>query len=80
MSGAIAEAFRELKARVVALEARTANFKYVGVFKQGNAYAAGNFCTHDGSVWHANRDTIEQPGTSSGAWTLAVKKGRSDRR
>src|SRR5215831_5864958 len=31
-----------LKQRIGDLENKTANFKYVGVFKQGNAYTLGN--------------------------------------
>jgi hypothetical protein len=69
-----------LLARIAELESRTANFRYCGVFRQGDSYALGNFVTHDGSVWHANRDTDETPGTPGGAWQLAVKRGRSDRR
>lgn len=76
----IVEEFAALKKRIAELESRTANFRYCGVFKQGEAYVLGNFVTYEGSVWHANRATVEAPGTPNGAWQLAVKRGRSDRR
>jgi hypothetical protein len=75
----VAKSIEPLLARIKELETSAANFKYVGVFKQGQACAAGNFATHDGSVWHANTDTVEVPGKGSD-WQLAVKRGRSDRR
>jgi hypothetical protein len=79
-SEVIAQEFGTLKKRIHELESRTANFRYVGVYRQDIAYCVGNFATHDGSLWHCNADnTTETPGTGA-AWTLCVKRGRSDRR
>lgn len=47
---------------------------YLGVWREGREYHAGDFVTRSGSLWHCNRDTAERPGTSP-ARTLAVKKG-----
>jgi hypothetical protein len=47
-------------------------FGYCGPHKQGEIYQIGNFVTHQGALWHCNRKTQDQPGTSS-SWTLAMK-------
>jgi len=63
--------------RVNALEDRVekvGGVRYRGVYRLGELYEKGDFCTHDGSVWHANTPTYLKPGKSSD-WTLAVKKG-----
>jgi hypothetical protein len=49
---------------------------YRGVWKEGEAYRAGDMVTWGGSVWHCNVDTAEKPGGPGPSWTLAVKKGR----
>lgn len=46
-----------------------------GVFKSGEAYAAGDGVTWGGSFWIAQKDTADKPGDGDG-WRLAVKKGR----
>jgi hypothetical protein len=72
MSMALAE-------RVKALEEQQGQFKYCGTWYGGELYKRGNFCTHNGSVWHCNDEgTSDKPGTSN-AWTLAVKHGRAAR-
>ena len=49
-----------------------------GVFHSGNSYLKGEWCTHEGSLWIAQADTADKPG-SSAAWRLAVKRGRDGR-
>ena len=65
----------ELLARVDALERKQKDFRYRGVFSGAVHYAEGNFVTHHGSLWHANRATKALPG-STDDWTLAVKRGK----
>lgn len=47
-----------------------------GVYRDGISYARGDAVTHGGCVWIAQDSTAGQPGNGSGAWRLAVKKGR----
>jgi len=65
-----------LEAEVAALKAHESAMKYMGVWSAEMPYSKGNFVTHSGSLWHANRPTIERPGNGSHDWTLAVKSGR----
>lgn len=46
-----------------------------GVWKEGDAYEAGDGATFGGSFWIAQKNTDDKPGTSE-SWRLAVKKGR----
>lgn len=56
------------------LHAKQSQFRYLGVFDRERSYALGNFVTHKGGMWHANRATNgELPGDGSDAWTLCVK-------
>lgn len=65
----------ELIARVRELEARP-TFHYEGTWESAKEYAAGSFCTHGGSLWHANATCCGvRPGDGAG-WTLAAKRGR----
>lgn len=56
---------------------------YRGTYDETDEYYAGNFVTHRGSVWHCNALQVSgtepgeelSDGTSSRAWTLAVKRG-----
>lgn len=64
----------ELSARLANLEAHHADFKYMGTWQSGREYRKGNFCTHAGSIWHANEHNVDKPGASN-SWTLAVKSG-----
>lgn len=77
----IVQAFRprlhDLSKRVEALE-KAGGFTYEGTAKAGREYKKGMFVTHDGSLWHCNRQTISQPGHGD-AWTLAVKRGKDAR-
>ena len=47
-----------------------------GVYRAGQAYEKGDAVTFGGSVWVAQAETAEKPGTGSG-WRLAVKAGRN---
>lgn len=47
---------------------------YKGVWKAGQTYPAGSFCSYAGSMWHADQTTDFKPG-EGGGWTLAVKRG-----
>jgi hypothetical protein len=69
----MADTLQALRVKIRQLEAAP-RFKYCGVYKSGTQYSVGNFATHAGSLWHANKATQDRPGTSS-AWTLAVKSG-----
>jgi hypothetical protein len=65
-----------LRRRIDELENRTKSFRYIGTWHDGTRYEAGNFITHDGSVWHCNFDTASRPGKDVGAWTLICKRGQ----
>ena len=77
---AIGELIREVTAplaeRIAALEATP--LTYDGPHETGKTYGKGVFVTHDGSLWHCNRETATRPGDGP-AWTLAVKRGRDAR-
>jgi hypothetical protein len=60
-------------------EAKAAPFEFTGVWIEGKAYRRGQFATKGGSLWHCNQATTTQPGDGSGAWTLAVQRGRDAR-
>lgn len=47
-----------------------------GVYRTGQAYEKGDAVTFGGSVWVAQAETTERPGTGPG-WRLAVKAGRN---
>ena len=69
---------RPLQKRIEELENKTANWKYVGTFKSGDVYHAGNFCTFSGSLWHCQSSTIATPGTDE-TWQLCCKRGKDSR-
>ena len=71
----VAAVTKSLRDRVEVLEKQAAEFKYVGVWRDGANYRKNNFCTHDGSVWICLADTEGRPGQSL-QWQLAVKRGR----
>ncbi|MEM5403779.1 hypothetical protein [Paraburkholderia unamae] len=52
---------------------------YRGVYEQGRTYEPGDIVTWAGSMWHCNATTTDKPDAGSGAWTLAVKRGRDGR-
>ena len=47
-----------------------------GGYRAGQAYEKGGAVTFGGSVWVAQVETTERPGTGPG-WRLAVKAGRN---
>ena len=74
----VAQEFAPLRAKIMELETRIQNFTYCGVYESGRNYDRGNFCTHDGSMWHANCATASKPGIDA-AWSLCVKRGKNAR-
>jgi hypothetical protein len=52
---------------------------YQGTYESDRQYLPGQFCTYNGSVWHASVVTRQSPGNGSGDWTLAVKHGKDAR-
>lgn len=74
--GGLRRQVAELAKRIEMLEASP--LTYGGTFETGKTYAKGTFCTHNGSLWHANYKTARRPGESA-AWTLAVRRGRNGR-
>lgn len=48
---------------------------YRGVYREGDAYEAGDSVTWGGSTWIALQDTKSKPDSTDGTWKLAVKKG-----
>ncbi len=67
------DVMRALLDRVEHVEER--GVRYRGVYQRSEDYKRGDLVTFEGSMWHATRDTIEEPGASKD-WQLAVKKGR----
>lgn len=55
-------------------ESKTTELRYHGLWKAG-AYERGDSVTWNGSGWHCERDTTDEPETSD-AWKLMVKRGR----
>lgn len=49
--------------------------RYRGYWSHGTKAARGDSFTHDGSVWRANSETIDEPGRDSSAWSVLVRKG-----
>lgn len=49
-----------------------------GVFTAGKSYVPGDAVSYQGSVWIAQGETGDQPGTTK-SWRLAVKHGRDGR-
>ena len=77
------EADKKLAERCAALERRIAELEtgtkasgvpYAGTWRHGKEFPAGVFATHNGSLWHCNASTTDQPGTSP-HWTMAVRGG-----
>jgi hypothetical protein len=76
----IQKAVVPLQKEISDLKARQKQVRYTGVWTEKTPYWAGNFVTHDGSVWHCNIDGIEtRPGKDPVGWTLAVKRGKDMR-
>jgi len=71
LSKAFGKVLRELRAELLSNQSE---LRYLGIFDRERGYKLGNFVTHSGSMWHANRATNgEVPGDGSDAWTLCVK-------
>jgi len=64
---------KAMQDRMVVVEQR--GVRYRGVYQRSEDYKRGDLVTFDGSMWHATRDTADEPGASRD-WQLAVKKGR----
>ena len=74
----VAVVTKPLRDRIEALEKQIADFKYCGVWRDGENYRKHNFVTHHGSIWICLADTEAKPGESL-QWQLAVQKGRDAR-
>ena len=83
LSRRVTQLHDSMHARFAKLEANlgaVAQLRYCGVWSADVKYFVGNFCTFNGSVWHANADSQGvRPGTSPETWTLAVKHGKDGR-
>jgi hypothetical protein len=66
----------QLERKLDELEFKQGQFHYCGTWSADQVYFEGNFCTHDGSLWHANRQTTQQPGNGSPDFTLVAKRGK----
>lgn len=53
---------------------------YRGVYVDGKIYERGDFVTVNGSLYHCDTDTTARPGEGAKEWTLAVKRGKDDRK
>jgi hypothetical protein len=69
------ERLEVLERKIDDLEMKQAQFRYCGVWSADAVYFEGNFVTHHGSLWHAHRQTTQQPGDGSD-FTLCVKRGK----
>lgn len=47
-----------------------------GVFRDGETYEQGDCVSLGGSMWLAQKDTTEKPGTGDG-WRMGIKRGRN---
>jgi hypothetical protein len=47
-----------------------------GIYRRGVAYEQGDTVTWNGSCWHANQATDEEPGGEAKDWSLVTRKGR----
>ena len=50
-----------------------------GVYRAAGKYHQGDAVSYAGSLWIAQRDTTESPGTGHADWRLAVKRGNDGR-
>jgi hypothetical protein len=83
VKGYVASMLKPLSDRTTELERKLSEahskgfrIQYVGVYRDGKSYEAGQFATHQGGLWHCNEDTDMRPG-SGPHWTLAVKSGEA---
>lgn len=69
----------ELAKRIDALEQRTREWRYRGVWQENEQYETGNFVTERGELWHCNARTKTRPTDDTGHWTMCVKAGKNGR-
>jgi hypothetical protein len=78
--GRHAASIAALEQRLLILERRPAGLLYRGVWSAEAAYDANDGVSHGGSLWVALTSSRGlTPGQTSGAWQLAVKRGRDGR-
>jgi hypothetical protein len=70
----IADELKERDQRIAALESKISNWKYCGVWSEGQ-YETGNFVTHEGSLFTCLWSTQSKPGTAD-SWQLCCKRGK----
>lgn len=70
---AISERLDRIQAQVTDIVEH--GIRYRGYWSHGTKAARGDSFTHDGSVWRANSETIDEPGRDSSAWSVLVRKG-----
>ena len=71
----VADAERRLRALELRFESEQRGLGYKGIYREGETYPKGAFCTHQGGLWFAWADTDARPGTDD-SWQLAVKSPR----
>ena len=71
----IADLQMRLRALELRFESEQRGLGYKGVYREGDTYPKGAFCTHQGALWFAWSDTDARPGTDD-SWQLAVKSPR----
>jgi hypothetical protein len=76
--GPVGRDLADLQTRVKELEERPA-LKYVGTWKADGIYRTGMFVTDAGSLWHAQRASVNERPGSGDAFVLVAKKGRDAR-
>jgi hypothetical protein len=73
----IAATIAPIVARLDKLEMQHADWKYVGVWSGDRQYSENNWCTYDGSVWHAQRDSKGAKPGDGDSWRLAIRRGQN---
>lgn len=63
-----------IPAAIEAMEAAARNFRFRGLWRDGEQYAAGNFVVLDGSTWHCNVASRSRPGEGAD-WSIAAMRG-----
>jgi hypothetical protein len=72
--------YRALEKRIAALEAKPKGLAWGGIWNEGEAHAKDTLATRSGSLWLAERDTVQQPGSPDSGWRLILKRGAFDER
>jgi hypothetical protein len=70
----------ELEARVTEQQERAKELRYVGPWRSGGTYKAGNFVSFNGGLWYTHKDTTPgvRPGSDGSPFQLAVMRGKLD--